>query len=78
MNNEVIELVRLYVNATVSNNSTINKEAYELLSYMMRTDRQLAAALCDVYDQIVENDNGRYTVPAKGTDDEIVIEDEVV
>ena len=77
MNNEVIELVRLYVNATVSNNSTINKEAYELLSYMMRTDRQLATALCDVYDKIVENDNGRYTVP-EGTDDEIVIEDEVV
>jgi hypothetical protein len=75
MNNEVIELVRLYVTATVSDNSTINKEAYNLLSYMMRTDRQLAAALCDVYDQIAEVD-GRYTIPI-GVEDDIVIDEEV-
>jgi len=52
MNKEAIELVKQYITATVSNNSSISKEAYTLLTYILQADRSLASALYDVYDQI--------------------------
>jgi hypothetical protein len=68
MNKEAIELVKQYVLATVSGDNTINKDAYDLLTHMLRVDRNLATALCEVYDQI-EPSGPRYQIPVDYKDE---------
>ena len=63
MNKEAIELVKQYILATVSGDNTISREAYELLTHMLQTDRSLATELYDIYDQI-ESSGLRYSIPA--------------
>ena len=52
MNKEAIELVKQYILATVSGDNTISRDAYEVLTHMLKADRALATGLYDVYDQI--------------------------
>jgi len=52
MNKEAIELVKQYIVATVSGDNSISKEAYELLTHMLRADRSLASEMYDTYDKI--------------------------
>lgn len=69
MNKEAIELVKQYILATVSGDNTISKEAYEVLTHMLRSDRSLASELYDVYDQI-ESSGTRYQIPVSLNNDE--------
>jgi len=62
MNKEAIELVKQYIQATVSGDNTISREAYELLTHMLQADRALATELYDIYDQI-ETSGLRYSIP---------------
>jgi len=59
MNKEAIELVKQYIEATVSGDNTINKEAYDILTHMLKADRSLASELYDIYDKI-ESSGLRY------------------
>jgi hypothetical protein len=70
MNKEAIELVKQYIEATVSGDNTISKEAYELLTHMLQADRTLATALYDTYDKI-ESSGIRYQIPVSYSDDEL-------
>lgn len=70
MNKEAIELVKQYILATVSGDNTISKEAYEVLTHMLKADRSLAAELYDIYDQ-VESSGLRYSIPVSLNDDEL-------
>ena len=70
MNKEAIELVKQYILATVSGDNSISKDAYELLTHMLQTDRSLASALYDIYDQI-ESSGIRYQIPVDYNDDEL-------
>ncbi len=70
MNKEAIELVKQYIFATVSGDNTISKEAYEVLTHMLKADRSLASELYDVYDQI-ESSGLRYSIPVSYNDDEL-------
>jgi hypothetical protein len=63
MNKEAIELVKQYIQATVSGDNTISRDAYELLTHMLQADRALATELYDIYDQI-ESSGLRYQIPA--------------
>jgi len=67
MNKEAIELVKQYILATASESNTISKEAYEILTHMLRTDRVLASALYDVYEQIKPSSLG-YSIPVQYND----------
>ena len=53
MNKEAIELVKQYIEATVSGGHMISKEAYEALTHMLKADRTLASELYDIYDKII-------------------------
>jgi hypothetical protein len=68
MNKEAIELVKQYIEATVSGDNSISKEAYELLTHMLQADRSLATALYDVYDKI-ESGGLRYQIPVSYNDE---------
>jgi hypothetical protein len=68
MNKEAIELVKQYILATVSGGNTISKDAYEILTHMLRSDRSLASELYDVYDQI-ESSGIDYQIPASYNDE---------
>jgi len=68
MNKEAIELVKQYILATVSGDNTISKEAYDVLTHMLRADRSLASELYDVYDQI-ESSGLRYSIPVSYNDE---------
>jgi hypothetical protein len=68
MNKEAIELVKQYILATVSGNNTISKEAYDILTHMLRSDRSLASELYDVYDQI-ESSGLSYSIPVSYNDE---------
>jgi hypothetical protein len=76
MNKEAIELVKQYILATVSGDNTISREAYEILTHMLKADRALAAELYDIYDQ-VESSGLRYQIPVSydeigdGSEDEL-------
>ena len=70
MNKEAIELVKQYILATVSGDNSISKDAYDLLTHMLQTDRSLATELYDVYDQI-ESSGIRYQIPVDYNDDEL-------
>jgi hypothetical protein len=70
MNKEAIELVKQYIEATVSGDNSISKEAYELLTHMLQADRSLATELYDVYDRI-ESSGIRYQIPSQYTNDEL-------
>lgn len=69
MNKEAIELVKQYIVATVSGENSISKEAYELLTHMLRADRSLASEMYDTYDKI-ESDGTRYQIPSQYSDNE--------
>ena len=69
MNKEAIELVKQYIVATVSGDNSISKEAYELLTHMLRADRSLAVEMYDIYDKI-ESNGIRYQIPTQYSDDE--------
>jgi len=64
MNKEAIELVKQYIEATVSGGNMISKDAYELLTHMLQADRSLASELYDIYDQI-ELTGTRYQIPSE-------------
>jgi hypothetical protein len=64
MNKEAIELVKQYIEATVSGGNMISKEAYELLTHMLQADRSLATELYDIYDRI-ESCGLRYAIPSQ-------------
>jgi hypothetical protein len=68
MNKEAIELVKQYILATVSGDNTISKEAYDILTHMLKADRSLASELYDVYDQI-ESSGLRYSIPVSYNDE---------
>jgi hypothetical protein len=70
MNKEAIELVKQYILATVSGDNTISREAYEILTHMLKADRALATELYDVYDQI-ESSGLRYEIPVSLNNDEL-------
>jgi len=70
MNKEAIELVKQYILATVSGDNTISKEAYEVLTHMLKADRSLASELYDIYDKI-ESSGLRYSIPVSFNDDEL-------
>jgi hypothetical protein len=70
MNKEAIELVKQYILATVSGDNTISREAYEILTHMLKADRALAVELYDVYDQI-ESSGLRYQIPVSLNNDEL-------
>jgi hypothetical protein len=70
MNKEAIELVKQYIEATVTGGNMISKEAYELLTHMLQADRALAVELYDIYDKI-ELCGLRYAVPVSCNDDEL-------
>ncbi len=70
MNKEAIELVKLYIHATVSGGNSISIEAYELLTHMLQADRTLASELYDVYDRI-ELKGINYQIPSHNNDDEL-------
>jgi len=70
MNKEAIELVKQYILATVSGNNTISKEAYDILTHMLKADRSLASELYDIYDK-VESSGLRYQIPVSFNDDEL-------
>ena len=70
MNKEAIELVKQYILATVSGDNTISRDAYEILTHMLQTDRSLASELYDVYDQI-ESSGSRYQIPVSLNNDEL-------
>lgn len=53
MNKEAIELVKQYIEATVTGGHMISKEAYEILTHMLKADRALAVELYDIYDRII-------------------------
>lgn len=55
MNKEAIELVKQYIVSTAT--TGITEEAYSLLGHMLRVDRVLAAAICDIYEQIQPSGN---------------------
>jgi hypothetical protein len=68
MNKEAIELVKQYILATVSGDNTISKEAYEVLTHMLKADRSLASELYDIYDKI-ESSGLRYQIPVSFNDE---------
>jgi len=70
MNKEAIELVKQYILATVSGDNTISRDAYEVLTHMLKADRALATGLYDVYDQI-ESSGSRYQIPVSLNSDEL-------
>ena len=70
MNKEAIELVKQYILATVSGDNTISRDAYEILTHMLKADRVLATELYDVYDQI-ESSGSRYQIPVSLNNDEL-------
>lgn len=70
MNREAIELVKQYIGATVSRGNSISKEAYEILTHMLKADRALAAELYDIYDKIESSGLG-YQIPVSYSDDEL-------
>jgi hypothetical protein len=70
MNKEAIELVKQYINATVTGDNSINEEAYELLTHMLQADRSLATELYDTYDKIVSC-GVRYQIPVSFNDEEL-------
>ena len=70
MNKEAIELVKQYIEATVSGGNMISKEAYEVLTHMLKADRSLATELYDIYDK-VELCGLRYAIPVSYNDDEL-------
>ena len=70
MNKEAIELVKQYILATVSGDNTISRDAYEILTHMLKADRALATELYDVYDQI-ESSGSRYQIPVSLNNDEL-------
>ena len=77
MNKEAIELVKQYIEASVSGGHMISKEAYEVLTHMLKADRSLASELYDIYDKIIPC-GLRYGIPVPydeigdGTEDELL------
>jgi hypothetical protein len=70
MNKEAIELVKQYIGATVSGGNSISKDAYEILTHMLKADRTLATELYDTYDKI-ESSGLSYQIPVSYSDDEL-------
>jgi hypothetical protein len=68
MNKEAIELVKQYILATVSGDNTISKEAYDILTHMLKADRSLASELYDIYDKI-ESSGLCYQIPVSFNDE---------
>ena len=58
MNTEAQELVKQYIQETLKEG--ITPEAFSLLELMMRTDRNLASQLHEIYDQSVSSGNKYY------------------
>lgn len=63
MNTETQELLQQYIITTLKDVNGISKDAYEIIKYLMKTDRRFASSLCEVYEQCIEAGN-RYYVPA--------------
>lgn len=63
MNQETQELVQQYITETLKDINGISQDSYEILKYIMKTDRNFAASLYEVYEQSFES-GGRYFVPA--------------
>jgi hypothetical protein len=52
MNKNIQELIKQYVIETASDAQGISESSYKTLGYMMRTDREMASVLCDIYEGI--------------------------
>lgn len=52
MNKNIQELVKQYIIETVSDAQGISESSYKTLGYMMRTDREMASILYDIYENI--------------------------
>jgi len=74
MNKEAIELVKQYIETTVSGGNMISKDAYEILTHMLKADRTLATELYNTYDKIESSGLG-YQIPVSYSDDELNDED---
>lgn len=55
MNKQTTDLVVSYINDTLRYG--ISESAYEILSHLMKEDRNMAAALCNTYENLVKRDN---------------------
>jgi len=54
MNKQTKDLVVNYINDTLRYGVSVN--AYEILSHLMKENRDMAAALCDVYENLEMRD----------------------
>lgn len=63
MNSETQSLIQQYITETLKDVNGISSSAYEILKYIMKTDRNYASSLCEIYEQSFES-GGRYFVPA--------------
>lgn len=63
MNSETQALIQQYIIETLKDVNGISSSAHEILKYLMKTDRNYASSLCEIYEQSFES-GGRYFVPA--------------
>lgn len=66
MNKQTKDLIVNYIQDTL--HYGVSESAYEILSHLMKEDRELAASLCDTYENLVKRDNA-YMLPS-GQDNE--------
>jgi len=63
MNKDTEELLQQYIITTLKDINGISSDAYEIIKYLMKTDRNFASSLYEVYEQCIESGN-RYYIPA--------------
>lgn len=60
MNKQVKDLIINYINETIRYG--ISNNAYDILSSLIKEDRDMAISLCDIYETLVKRD-GIYMLP---------------
>jgi len=61
MNKQTKDLIVNYIQDTL--HYGVSENAYEILSHLMKEDRELAASLCETYESLVKRD-GAYMLPS--------------
>lgn len=62
MSNTTKEMVKQFVLLTLDDSCGISVEAYDMLNYIMKEDRDMASVLHDVVSMAVESSDGRYSI----------------
>jgi hypothetical protein len=62
MSNTTKEMVKQFVLLTLDDSCGVGKEAYDMLNYIMKEDRDMATILHDVVSMAVESSDGRYSI----------------